>query len=119
MPKALAVDEYEVLDNGVIIMREERDKYEVSAGVGKTFGDSHYCYEQTIAKARSYSDEKPIDCGPDTCDELSHHTPEGVAENIKAIEDIVSGFYPKGEAVKARKKNKEDLRLGLIWESRT
>ena len=108
MPKALAVDEYEVLDNGVIIMREERDKYEVSAGGGKTFGDSHYCYEQTIAKARSYSDEKPIDCNDSEC-----------CDPNTSLEDAVSGFYPKGEAVKTRKKNKEDLRLGLTWESRT
>jgi len=108
MTKALAVDEYEVLDNGVIIMREERNKYEVNAGLGKTFGDSHLYYEETIAKARSYSDEKPIDCNDSEC-----------CDPNTSLEDAVSGFYPKGEAVKARKKNKEDIRLGLTWESRS
>ena len=53
--KPLAVQEYEILDNGVIIMREETSLYEVSAGVGKTFSEenAHTHWEYTIAEART------------------------------------------------------------------
>ena len=104
--QALAIDEYEVLDNGVIIIREEVRKYEVNAGLGKTFGDSHYYFEETIALARRYADEDTVDCNDSEC-----------CDPNTSLEDAVSGFYPKGEAVKARKKNRENIRLGLIWES--
>jgi len=115
--KALAVDEYEILDNGVIIMREEIDRYLVEAGYGKTFYGQHFFYEGTIADARRYGDEdETIDCGPNTCTEPLHHTPEGVAREIKAVKETVSGFYPKGEAVEAKRKDREEVRLGISWE---
>ena len=113
--KALAVDEYEILDNGVIIMREETRKYFVVAGVTKqgrtrTFNGQHYYYEETIALARRYGDEvfpdeaicNDSECCPNT-----------------SLEDAVSGFYPKGEAVEAKRKDREEVRLGISWEGST
>ena len=110
---ALAVNEYEILDNGVIIMREETRKYFVVAGVTKqgrtrTFAGQHYFYEETIALARRYGDEVFEDY--DVCNDSECCDPS------TSLEDVVSGFYPKGQAVKARKKNREDIRRGLTWE---
>jgi len=109
MPKALAVDEYEVLDNGAIIMRHKIRKYEVWAGVGKTFNGQHYYFEETIALARRYAEDEPDDCdeGVECCDPTD------------TLEDLVAGFWPKGEALKAKRKHAEDVRSGRVWVGRT
>jgi hypothetical protein len=108
--KALAIGEYEVLENGVIICRDEIDKYEVWAGFGKTFedceGGCHSFYESTIAVARSYITEHPTDC-------------ESGCENGGADGETLSPYLPKGEAVKAREEEKRLIRAGIIQEFHT
>ena len=112
MVKALAVDEYEVLDNGVIIMRHGIRKYEVWAGIGKTFNGQHYYFEETIALARRYGDEVFSDY--DVCNDI-----ECCNRPDNTLENLVGGFYPKGEAVEAKRKDREEVRLGISWEGRT
>ena len=102
--KALAIGEYEVLENGVIICRDDIDRYDVWAGFGKTFedcdGGCHSHYESTIAVARSYITERPTDC-------------ESGCANGGADDEWISGYYPKGEAVKAREEEKRLIRAGI------
>lgn len=109
MVKALAVDEYEVLDNGVIIMRHGIRKYEVWAGVGKTFNGQHYYFEETIALARRYAEDKTDDCEEGI----------GCCYLEDGFQNVVGGFWPKGEALKAKRKHAEDVRSGRVWVGRT